>query len=105
MPYRALHRPSYQLGKLLSQHQGEGDHSEKVDFHKGAGRTDLPCRLALQQEPVSKLGQVLPSDVKSFSQAVNRLGILTLKCLFSSIFVRVTFAKLSVRARNCAIFD
>lgn len=93
VPYRALHRPSYHLGKLLSQHQR---HGERVDFHKDAGsRIDLPSRLSLQQEPLSKLGQVLPSDVKTFSQAVNQLCILTLKCSFSYIFVRVTFSKLT----------
>ena len=36
----------------------------------------------------------LPSDIKTFSQANNPVCIPTLKCLFGSIFVRVTFAKL-----------
>lgn len=106
MPYRALHRPTYELVKLLSQHQRERDHGERMDFQKGAGsRTPPPCRLSLQQEPLSKSGQVLLSDVKTFSQTVNQLCILTLKCLFSSIFVRLTFAKVSDRASNCGIFD
>lgn len=40
----------------------------------------------------------LPSDIKTFSQANDPLCTPTIKCLFASIFVRVTFAKLSDRA-------
>lgn len=47
--------------------------------------------LANQVRPLS-------SGIKTFSQANNPVCILTLKCLFASVFVRVNFAKLSDRA-------